>query len=128
MTVDNLNRANIEAQKTIKKQSEQIKALQERLASTEGEVRTLTRMPHPTPSRARITAIAESIDPVGAPVDTAGSGPEVDRGPQRTRPIASAGMIAAELKITPRAAQDLVGELGLREATGRGRYRAWGIL
>lgn len=45
-----------------------------------------------------------------------------------TRPIVSAGMIAAELKITPRAAQDLVGELGLREATGRGRYRAWGIL
>lgn len=45
-----------------------------------------------------------------------------------TRPIASAGMIAAELKITPRAAQDLVAELGLREATGRGRYRAWGIL
>ncbi len=45
-----------------------------------------------------------------------------------TRPIASAGMIAAELKITPRAAQDLVVELGLREATGRGRYRAWGIL
>jgi hypothetical protein len=44
------------------------------------------------------------------------------------RPIASAGMIAAELKITPRAAQDLVAELGLREATGRGRYRAWGIL
>jgi hypothetical protein len=45
-----------------------------------------------------------------------------------TRPIASAGMIAKELKITPRAAQDLVAELGLREATGRGRYRAWGIL
>ena len=45
-----------------------------------------------------------------------------------TRPIASAGMIAAELNITPRAAQALVGELGLREATGRGRYRAWGIL
>ncbi|MEO8883061.1 MAG: RHE_PE00001 family protein [Devosia sp.] len=45
-----------------------------------------------------------------------------------TRPIASAGMIADELKITPRAAQDLVAELGLREATGRGRYRAWGIL
>lgn len=44
------------------------------------------------------------------------------------RPIASAGMIAAELKITPRAAQDLVAEFGLREATGRGRYRAWGIL
>ncbi|MEY9365232.1 hypothetical protein ABH994_008011 [Bradyrhizobium yuanmingense] len=45
-----------------------------------------------------------------------------------TRPIISAGMIAAELRITPRAAQNLVAELGLREATGRGRYRAWGIL
>ncbi|OPH81344.1 RHE_PE00001 family protein [Nitrobacter vulgaris] len=45
-----------------------------------------------------------------------------------TRPIVSAGMIAEELEITPRAAQDLVSKLGLREATGRGRYRAWGIL
>ena len=45
-----------------------------------------------------------------------------------TRPIVSAGMIAKELGITPRAAQNLVAELGLREATGRGRYRAWGIL
>jgi hypothetical protein len=45
-----------------------------------------------------------------------------------SRPIASAGMIAKELGITPRAAQDLVAELGLREATGRRRYRAWGIL
>ncbi len=44
------------------------------------------------------------------------------------RPIASAGMIAAVLGVTPRAAQDMVGELGLREITGRGRYRAWGIL
>jgi len=44
------------------------------------------------------------------------------------RPIASAGMIAAELGVTPRAAQDMVAELGLREITGRGRYRAWGIL
>jgi hypothetical protein len=43
-------------------------------------------------------------------------------------PIASAGMIAKSLKITPRAAQNLVAELGLREATGRGRYRAWGIV
>jgi len=43
------------------------------------------------------------------------------------RPIVSAGIIAKELKITSRAARDLVGELGLREATGRGRYRAWGI-
>jgi hypothetical protein len=44
------------------------------------------------------------------------------------RPIASAGMIAAELGVTPRTAQDMVAELGLREMTGRGRYRAWGIL
>jgi hypothetical protein len=44
------------------------------------------------------------------------------------KPIASAGMIAKELGVTPRAAQNLVAELGLREATGRGRYRAWGIL
>ncbi len=45
-----------------------------------------------------------------------------------TRPIASAGMIATELGVSARAAQNLVAELGLREATGRGRYRAWGIL
>ena len=44
------------------------------------------------------------------------------------RPIASAGMIAAALGVTPRAAQAMVAELGLREITGRGRYRAWGIL
>ena len=44
------------------------------------------------------------------------------------RPIASAGMIAAALGVTPRAAQTMVAELGLREITGRGRYRAWGIL
>ncbi|WP_025038355.1 RHE_PE00001 family protein [Bradyrhizobium sp. DOA9] len=45
-----------------------------------------------------------------------------------TRPVVSAGMIAEELGITSRAAVSLVIELGLREATGRGRYRAWGIL
>jgi DNA binding protein with HTH domain len=44
------------------------------------------------------------------------------------RPLVSAGMIAAELGVTARAAQDLVGELGLREITGRGRYRAWAVL
>ena len=33
-------------------------------------------------------------------------------------------MMAEEPKNTPRAAQDLVAEFGLREATGRGRYRA----
>jgi hypothetical protein len=44
------------------------------------------------------------------------------------RPIVSAGLIAAELKITQRAALGLVAELNIREVTGRGRYRAWGIL
>jgi len=45
-----------------------------------------------------------------------------------SNPLVSAGMIAAELGVTQRAAQSLVAELGLREITGRGRYRAWGIL
>ena len=44
------------------------------------------------------------------------------------RPLVSASLIAAELGITPRAAQDLVAELSLREVTGRGRYRAWAVL
>src|SRR3954447_8303665 len=45
------------------------------------------------------------------------------------RPLVTAGMIATELGITPlAAAQDLVAELGLREMTGRGRYRAWGVI
>lgn len=44
------------------------------------------------------------------------------------RPLVSVGMIAAELDITPRAALRLVEELNLREMTGRGRFRAWGIL
>ncbi|MDH7791652.1 hypothetical protein QBD00_002562 [Ochrobactrum sp. AN78] len=43
------------------------------------------------------------------------------------RPLVSAGMIAAELDITPRAALRLVEEVNLREMTGRGRFRAWGI-
>jgi Fic family protein len=44
------------------------------------------------------------------------------------RPVVSAGLIATELKISQRAALGLVAELGIREVTGRGRYRAWGIL
>ncbi|RLL71596.1 DUF1612 domain-containing protein [Ochrobactrum soli] len=44
------------------------------------------------------------------------------------RPLVSAGMIAAELDITPRAALRLVEELSLREMTGRGRFRAWGLV
>lgn len=45
-----------------------------------------------------------------------------------SRPIVSAGMIADELKITQRAALNLIGELSPREITGRGRYRAWAVL
>ena len=45
-----------------------------------------------------------------------------------SRPLVSADMIAKAIDVTPRAAQNLVAELGLREATGRGRYRAWGVL
>jgi hypothetical protein len=44
------------------------------------------------------------------------------------KPLVSAGMIAKELGVTPRAALRIVEELGLREMTGRGRFRAWGIL
>lgn len=45
-----------------------------------------------------------------------------------SRPIVSAHMIAASAKITPRGALNLIGELNVREMTGRGRYRAWGII
>ena len=44
-----------------------------------------------------------------------------------SRPIVSAHMVAKAARITPRGALNLVGELGGRELTGRGRYRAWGI-
>lgn len=44
------------------------------------------------------------------------------------RPVVSAGMVAKELKVSQRGALDLVVELGVREVTGRGRYRAWGIV
>lgn len=44
------------------------------------------------------------------------------------KPLVSAGMIAKELSVTPRAALRIVEDLGLREMTGRGRFRAWGVL
>ncbi|MCO5153993.1 MULTISPECIES: RHE_PE00001 family protein [unclassified Shinella] len=44
------------------------------------------------------------------------------------RPLVSAGMVAETLKVTPRTALRIVEELGLREMTGRGRFRAWGIV
>ncbi|MBY5337022.1 DUF1612 and helix-turn-helix domain-containing protein [Rhizobium leguminosarum] len=43
------------------------------------------------------------------------------------KPLVSAGMVAKTLEVTPQAARRIVGELGLREMTGRGRFRAWGI-
>lgn len=44
------------------------------------------------------------------------------------RPLISAGMVAKTLEVTPQGARRIVQELGLREMTGRGRFRAWGIL
>ncbi|WEZ85403.1 RHE_PE00001 family protein (plasmid) [Rhizobium sp. 32-5/1] len=45
-----------------------------------------------------------------------------------SRPMVSTGMIVKAVGVTPQAAVRIVGELGLREMTGRGRFRAWGIL
>lgn len=44
-----------------------------------------------------------------------------------TRPIVSSSIIVKELKVSHRAALDLVAELGVREVTGRGSFRAWGV-
>lgn len=44
-----------------------------------------------------------------------------------TKPLVSAGMVAKTLDVTPQAARRIVLELGLREMTGRGRFRAWGV-
>lgn len=44
------------------------------------------------------------------------------------KPLVSAGMVAKTLKVTPQAARRIVLELGLREMTGRGRFRAWGLI
>lgn len=43
------------------------------------------------------------------------------------RPLVSTRVIASELEISRRAAQSLVAELGCREITGRGRFRAWSL-
>lgn len=45
-----------------------------------------------------------------------------------SRPLVSTGMIQERLKVSKQGALNLVGELGLREMTGRGRFRAWGIV
>ncbi len=44
------------------------------------------------------------------------------------KPLVSAGMVAKTLEVTPQAARRIVLELGLREMTGRGRFRAWGLM
>jgi hypothetical protein len=44
------------------------------------------------------------------------------------KPLVSAGMVAKALEVTPQAARRIVLKLGLREMTGRGRFRAWGIV
>ncbi|NTI50965.1 DUF1612 domain-containing protein [Agrobacterium rhizogenes] len=44
------------------------------------------------------------------------------------KPLVSAKMVAETLEVTPQAARRIVLELGLREMTGRGRFRAWGIV
>lgn len=43
------------------------------------------------------------------------------------KPLVSAGMVAETLGVTQQAARRIVVELGLREMTGRGRFRAWGV-
>lgn len=45
-----------------------------------------------------------------------------------SRPLVSVGLVAKALDISPQGALRLIGELPLRELTGRGRFRAWGIL
>ncbi|MBB6468728.1 hypothetical protein HNQ96_004615 [Aminobacter lissarensis] len=45
-----------------------------------------------------------------------------------SRPLVSSGMIEKELGVTTAGALNLIGEFDLREITGRGRYRAWGVI
>ena len=44
------------------------------------------------------------------------------------KPLVSPKMVAKTLEVTPQAARRIVLELGLREMTGRGRYKAWGVI
>ena len=44
------------------------------------------------------------------------------------RPLVHSGTVAKVLGVTPQAALKIIGELGLREMTGRGRFRAWGVI
>ncbi|RVK12973.1 hypothetical protein CN138_12895 [Sinorhizobium meliloti] len=44
------------------------------------------------------------------------------------KPLVSAGIVVKTLEVTPQAVRRIVGEPGLREMTGRGRFRAWGVM
>lgn len=44
-----------------------------------------------------------------------------------SHPVVSSGMIEAHLGVSAQGAVNLVTELGLREVTGRQRFRAWGL-
>lgn len=44
------------------------------------------------------------------------------------KPVVSANLIARELGVTAQGARHLAAQLPLREMTGRGRFRAWGLL
>jgi hypothetical protein len=44
------------------------------------------------------------------------------------RPLVHSGTVSKVLGVTPQAALKIIGELGLREMTGRGRFRAWAVL
>ncbi|RWD32089.1 MAG: hypothetical protein EOS22_03600 [Mesorhizobium sp.] len=45
-----------------------------------------------------------------------------------SRPLVSTGTIQKALKVLRQGALDLIGEISLREMTGRGSFRAWGIV
>ena len=44
------------------------------------------------------------------------------------RPVVTAELLAKARKVSAQAGQNLIADLGLRELTGRRRYRAWDIL
>ena len=44
------------------------------------------------------------------------------------RPLVSTAMVQQELDVSRQGALDLIGELNLREITGRKRYQAWGVV
>jgi hypothetical protein len=45
-----------------------------------------------------------------------------------SRPVVSTSTIQEALKVSRQGALDLIGQISLREMTGRGSYRAWGIV